>query len=125
MLSGTKNMMAKPLLFWLSVTFCICSCKKDHDVFVIGIVIQKSGCFQDSYLVAIENPDFSQHPFLRPSIQSCVACYDCSNAVYVRLNTGFEIPGTKIRFQYKATDISCLSYSEAPPHIVVKNISKI
>ena len=117
--------MAKPFAFFLLIIFFVCSCKKDHDAHASGMVIQKSGCFLDSYLVAIDNPNFSQHKFLRPSIQSCVACYNCSNAVYIRLDASIGAPGTKIRFQYKLTDISCLSSSEAPPHIQAKNISKI
>ena len=102
------------------------SCKKDHDGFVTDTVIEHSGCFADSYLVAINNRDFSKQPFLRPTvISACGAtCYNCSNAVFIRLSSSFNTPGTRIKFLYDDTQPSCLSSSEAPAHITVKNLSR-
>jgi hypothetical protein len=106
--------------------FSFISCKKDSNGFVTGTVIDKSGCFADSYLVAINNPDFSKQPFLRPSVlSSCAACYNCSNAVFIRLSSSFSNPGTRIKFLYSDTQPSCLSSSEAPAHITVKNLSRL
>jgi hypothetical protein len=102
------------------------SCKKGNDGIATGTVIGKSGCFADSYLVAIQNPDFSKQPFLRPSVlSSCAACYDCSNAVFIRLSSSYSNPGTRIKFLYHDTQASCLSSSEAPAHITVKNLSRL
>jgi hypothetical protein len=101
------------------------SCKKDHDGFTTGIVIEKSGCFADSYLVAIQNPDPSKQPFIRPTVLSCTACYNCSNAIFIRLSSSYSNPGTRIKFLYGDTQPSCLSSSEAPAHITVKKLSRL
>lgn len=102
------------------------SCEKDNDSLVIGTLIEQKGCFADSYLVAIDNPDFSNQPFLRPTVLSaCVACYNCSNAVFIRVPASFATTGTRIKFAYGSTEISCLSSSEAPAHITVKNLSRL
>ena len=102
------------------------SCKKDNEGFVNGTVIEQSGCFADSYLVAINNPNFSKQTFLRPAvISACAACYNCSNAVFIRLSSPFNTPGTRIKFLYADTQPSCLSASEAPNHITVKNLSRL
>jgi hypothetical protein len=101
------------------------SCKKDNDGSATGTVIEKSGCFADSYLVAIQNPNPSNQPFLRPTVLSCAACYNCSNAVFIRLSTDLSNPGTRIKFQYNDTQASCLSSSEAPVHITVKKLSRL
>ena len=102
------------------------SCKKDNDSLVTGTLIEQKGCFADSYLVAIDSPDFSNHSFLRPTVlSSCVACYNCSNAVFIRLPASFAATGARIKFSYVSTEISCLSSSEAPAHITVKNLSRI
>lgn len=104
----------------------VLSCKKNNEDFVTGTVTDQSGCFGDSYLVAIDNPDFSKQPFLRPSvIPACVACYNCSNSVFIRLSPSFNIPGTRIKFLYDDTQLSCLSSSEAPNHITVKKVSRL
>lgn len=102
------------------------SCKKDNDSWVRGTLIDQKGCFADSYLVAIDSPDFSNQPFLRPTVLSaCVACYNCSNAVFIRVPASFAATGTRIKFSYVNTEISCLSSSEAPAHIAVKNLFRI
>jgi hypothetical protein len=106
------------LIFYLA-------CTKDNDDIAAGTVIEKSGCFADSYLVAIQNPDPSNQPFLRPTVLSCAACYNCSNAVIIRLPSSFSNPGTRIKFTYEDTQASCLSSSEAPAHITVKNLSRL
>src|SRR5436190_18492623 len=101
------------------------SCKKDDDKLVVGTVIGQSGCFTDSNLVAIDNPDSSKQAFLRPTVLACTACYNCSNAVFIRLPSAFSTIGAKIMFSYLETEGSCLSSSEAPNHIKVKNLSRL
>ena len=102
------------------------SCEKGNDSLVSGTLIEQKGCFADSYLVAIDHPDFSNQPFLRSTVLSaCIACYNCSNAVFIRVPASFATTGTRIKFSYVATEISCLSSSEAPAHITVKNLSPI
>ena len=110
------------------LVFLVCaflfSCKKENDRFVTGTVIEQRGCYANSFLVAVDNPDYSSHSFLRPTILAyCVACYNCSNAVFVRLPGSFAAVGSRVKFLYVCTELSCLSASEAPNHIAVKNLS--
>jgi hypothetical protein len=108
------------LISLLLVSFT--SCKKDHEKFVTGVLLEKSGCFGDSCLLAINNPDFSNQPFLRSTgISSCVTCYNCSNAVFLSLHSSFSNTGNMIEFFYNDTQDYCLSSSGAPAHITVKN----
>ena len=111
--------------FLLILCIPVLSCKKDQDNFATGTVIEKKGCFGDSFLVAIDDPDPSKHKFLRATIQSCAACYNCSNAAFLHLSPPFTTTGTRIRFSFTGTETSCLSSSEAPEHITVKNIVKL
>jgi hypothetical protein len=99
------------------------SCRKENETLITGTVISPGGCFQDSWLVAIDNPDFSDHPFLRPTVLSCAPCYNCSNSVFIRLTGTLGSPGTRIRFAYHESVPSCLSSSEAPEHIRVRHLS--
>ncbi|MEP7376606.1 MAG: hypothetical protein ABI675_24625 [Chitinophagaceae bacterium] len=104
----------------------VLSCKKNNDAFTTGIVIEQNGCFTDSYLVAIDNPDFPKHPFLKSTVlASCITCYNCSNAVFVRVPSSFSASGTRIKFSYLNNEVSCLSSSESPNHIRVKNLTRL
>jgi hypothetical protein len=100
------------------------SCKKENDEFITGTVIEAGGCFGDSFLVAIDNPDLSEHSFLRPAV-ICPACYNCSNAVFISLSSSLRNPGARIKFLYTELQVSCLSYSEAPNHITVRKLSRL
>ena len=99
-------------------------CKKDKDDFVTGTVVSKGGCWSTSYLVTIDNPDFTEHKFLRPSVLACFACPSISNSAYIKLTPDLSSPGTRIRFAFVETIPSCLSSSEAPNHIEVKNLAR-
>lgn len=102
------------------------SCKKDNDGVATGTVLNQNGCFSDYYLVVIDNPDYSKHSFLRPSVlSSCATCFNCSNSAFVQLASPFATPGTRIRFSYIESIPSCLSSSEAPGHVKVKNLVKL
>ncbi len=115
-----------PKLFTILILILLFSaCKKNNELFVTGEVVSKNGCFQDAYLVAINNPDPSRHKFLRSAFITCTACYNCSNSVFIRLPDDMNDIGLKIRFRYSATDISCLSSSDAPQHIQVTDLSKL
>lgn len=116
--------MRNLLLFIFLFMFTRLSCKKENSLLVSGIVVESKGCLPDSWLVVILDPDFSKHPFLHPTVLDCAACYNCSNSVFISLNPDLAVPGTKIRFEYDRTEVSCLSSSEAPEHIRVKEIYK-
>jgi hypothetical protein len=118
-----KNTMQKAtvLIIFLLLTFI--SCKKDNDKLVTGTVDIKGGCFTDSWLIAIDNPNPEKHSFLRKTTFPTATLYNCSNAVFITLPASLAKPGKKIRFTYVNMQGSCLSYSEAPNHIAVKNLS--
>ena len=122
-LSGEKNAMQKAILFISVLFLSFISCKKDKGNFTTGIVQLKGGCFSDSWLVAIDNPDLQKHSFLCPADFTTSTLYDCSNAVFMHLPSPLAITGTRIRFSWTSTVASCLSYSRAPNHITVKNLS--
>lgn len=110
------------LLLFLFIT----SCKKDKDNFVTGTVQVKGGCFSDTWLIAVDNPDPAKHSFLRAANFPTGTLYDCSNAVFIRLTPALAKAGIKIRFSGITNHLgSCLSFSEAPNHIEVKEISRL
>jgi hypothetical protein len=118
--------MQKFYLLFLVLLISGISCKKDNDNFVTGTVQVKRGCFSDSWLIAIDNPDPSKHSFLRTTTFASATFYNCSNAVFIDLPSSLAITGTRIRFSHIDTQpFSCLSYSEAPNHITVKNLSRL
>jgi len=117
--------MQKVILFILVLLLTFISCKKDNDNFVTGTVDIKSGCFTDSWLIAIDNPNPEKHSFLRNTAFPTATLYNCSNAVFINLPSSLAVTGRKIRFSYVDMQVSCLSYSEAPNHITVKNLSRL
>ncbi|MGZ8557876.1 MAG: hypothetical protein ACXWWC_06075 [Chitinophagaceae bacterium] len=118
--------MHKSYLPCLLLFLFIISCKKEKDNFVTGIVQVKGGCFSDSWLIAIENPDLEKHTFLRAANFPTGTLYNCSNAVFIRLSVAFANAGTKVRFSGITNNLgSCLSFSEAPNHIEVKEIFRL
>ncbi|MGZ8523664.1 MAG: hypothetical protein ACXWV1_04505 [Chitinophagaceae bacterium] len=115
--------MQKATLFTFVLLLTLISCKKDNDNFTTGTVDIKAGCFTDSWLIAIDNPNPEKHSFLRNTAFPTATLYNCSNAVFINLPASLAVPGKKIRFIYVDMQVSCLSYSEAPNHITVKNLS--
>jgi len=117
--------MQKILFFILIFLVSFISCKKDNDNSPTGTVQIKGGCFSDSWLVAIDNPDPAKHSFLRGTFVPTGTFYNCSNAVFISLPAPLAKAGTRVRFSYDRIMASCLSYSEAPNHIIVKKISAL
>jgi len=105
--------------------FTFVSCKKDNDSLATGTVAIKGGCFTDSWLIAIDNPNPEKHAFLRNTAYPSGTLYNCSNAVFISLPASLAVTGRKIRFSFADMQASCLSYSEAPNHITVKNLSPL
>lgn len=118
--------MPKIYLFFLFFFLSITSCKKEKDNFITGTVQVKGGCFSDSWLIAIDNPDPAKHSFLRAANFPTGTFYNCSNAVYLSLPAALDGGGIKIRFSGITNHLgSCLSFSEAPNHIEAKEISRL
>lgn len=115
--------MQKAILFISVLFFSFISCKKDNDNFATGIVNVKGGCFQDSWLIAIDNPDPKKHSFLCATPVTTATFYNCSNAVFISLPSSLAVAGTRIRFSWTSTEPSCFSFAQAPDHITVKNLS--
>ena len=108
------------------MAFVLTSCDKENSDRVSGTVKAQSGCFQDSWLVAIDRPNSSDHPFICNETLAGAA-YNCSNAVYItNLPERFAKQEKKIEFSV-VTDqgIACLSYSFGPHHLEVKNVSEV
>ena len=116
--------MRQILFFIFAILFVGISCSKNNDNFVTGRVEIKGGCFPDSWLVSIDDPNPEKQSFLRATVLAGTA-YNCSNAVFINLPSSLATQGTRIRFTYTGTEVSCLSSSEAPNHIKVKNLSRL
>jgi len=117
--------MKHNLLICILLLSFFTGCSKDKGDFVSGTVVAKGGCCSTSWLVTIDNPDFTVHKFLRPTVLACFACPNVSNSVYIKLTSGLSSPGTRIRFVFDKSIPSCLSSSEAPNHIEVKNLRRL
>jgi len=116
--------MQKAALFISFLFFSFIACKKDKDNITTGTVKITGGCFQDSWLVAIDNPNPGKHSFLCAATLTTGTLYNCSNAVFIRLPSSLAVADTRIRFSWISTEPSCLSFSQAPNHITVKNLSR-
>jgi hypothetical protein len=79
LLSASKKRICFILFSLLLVSFL--SCKKDTEIVGTGTVIAQSGCYADTWLVAIDNPDFSKQPFLRSTVLTCTACYTAHSMI--------------------------------------------
>ncbi len=118
--------MQKTILFLFVLLFIGIACRKDKSDLVTGRVEVKGGCFSDSWLVAIDNPNPEKHSFLRATTVPTGTFYNCSNAVFINLPSSLAITGTRIRFSpTESIPFSCLSYSEAPNHVKVKNLARL
>lgn len=117
--------MMKASLFFAMTVVLLGGCKKDNDQLATGTVLQAGGCFQDAWLVAVDNPDPEKHFFIRKTIAPAGTMYNCSNAVYIRLSAQLGVAGTRIKFKGRNIEPSCYSFSEAPNIITVEKISKL
>ncbi|MCG2614755.1 hypothetical protein LZZ85_10705 [Terrimonas sp. NA20] len=110
------------LILFLSFTLLLAGCGRDKDEYISGIVIEKSGCLPDSYLVELPGEVGKKKPYLCETTVPLATLLNCTNSVYIRLPPALAIAGKKIRFLYVDTQPSCLSYSFAPQHITVKSL---
>ena len=106
---------------FILVSLLLISCKKDEEkINITGIVAQKAGCGQNTWLVVIENPDPDKHTFLCKNESPPVSGYNCTNSVYiVNMPASLAIAGKKISFSRWNELLSCLSASAASPHLEV------
>ena len=107
------------------ILLLLAGCNKDKDQLASGTVMQPGGCFSDSWIIAIDNPDPGNHNFLRTPAFPGGTFYHCGNAVFLRLSPAFAVAGTKIRFKAGEIEVTCLSYSEAPNHVKLVKIFKL
>lgn len=115
--------MKKLILFSLIASLSITGCKKDRDVGEIrGTVIQKGGCFTDSWLVEVHNPQAAQQYFCEV-LAGPPPGYNCLNALFIVLPPSLAEAGKDIRFNIHSVQSTCLSSPTAPVNAVVRNLT--
>lgn len=98
----------------------LAGCDRDNEQEMAGTVIEKKGCYPDSYLVQLTGPaDTRLACFGNLPV---TAAYNCTNAVYIHLPPALAVTGKKIRFVYAGTEVTCLSATGVPNHIIVKSL---
>lgn len=115
---------------WI-LSFCLTailvSCKKEKNNFYTGTVIQKGGCFQNSWLVAIDNPNPAVHSFICDGpIPGGGSGYHCANSVYiVDMPSNLSNAGVKVKFSKWEMDMggACSAFSHAPHHMMDTDVS--
>lgn len=113
----------RKFVFLCGILLGFTACEKDDEKEASGVVIEKRGCYPDSYLVEITDPGDSMGQGLAcPQTTPVVSPYNCTNAAFIHLPVNLGVPGKKIRFVYVNEEISCLSSSGAPKHIIVKSV---
>ena len=112
-------------LFCMSL-LAAAGCDKDREGDLItATIVSKGGCYNDSWIVQIDNPSPSRHAFIcdnAPPLSSAPGGYNCSNAAIIRLPV-YAAANQKISFRLvKDEGIQCLSYSFGAHHIKVKDL---
>jgi hypothetical protein len=102
--------------------FVLAACEKDEESEIKGTVIEKKGCYPDSYLVEITDIGNMQKAFACSENTPIVSNYNCKNAVFIHLPAELGIAGKKIRFVFAGEEVSCLSSTGTPNHIIVKSV---
>ena len=116
-----KSYMRK-IIFLVSAVFVLAACEKEDENEIKGTVIEKKGCYPDSYLVEITDAGNMQKSFACAGSTPIVSDYNCTNAVFIHLPLDLGIAGKKIRFVFAGEEVSCLSSTGAPSHIIVKSV---
>lgn len=115
--------MNKIVLFTVIAYLAVTGCKKDRDGGELrGTVIQKGGCYSDSWLVEVHNPQAAQRYFCEV-LAGPPPGYTCLNAVFIVLPPSLAEAGKNIRFDIRSTQVTCLSSSTAPAHAEVRNLA--
>lgn len=116
-----KKSMRK-IIFLVATLLALAACDKEKEMESTGEVIERRGCYPDSYLVKLINPGSIETPFVCPETTLVATYYNCTNAVFIHLPLELGVPGKKIRFVFSREEVSCLSYSHSPKHIIVKSV---
>jgi len=97
-------------------------CERDKEMDTTGVVIEKKGCYPDSYLIQIVGGNMADRSFICPENTQISTNLNCTNAVFIHLPDELAIAGKRIRFVHTGNEISCLSSTGAPAHITVKSL---
>lgn len=112
----------------ITAILLICSCKKDElKQTVMATVQQKGGCFGNSWLVLIEDPDPDRYSFICKTSMppGSSSSFNCTNSIYiVNLPASMAKLGTRISFSGWKELASCLSSSFAATHVEAYNIKE-
>lgn len=103
------------------------SCKKEKSKWITATVMQSAGCFPNSWLVKLDNPDASKYSFLCNPTQATffASTTNCTNsAIILDLPASLSQPGTLIKFsQWTDKGLLCFSSTLAPHHLEVTDVS--
>lgn len=112
----------RKIIFLLGILFVLGACEKEEEKEIRGTVVEKKGCYPDSYLVEITDVGDTQKYFGCAESTPTVSAYNCKNAVFIHLPQELGIAGKKIRFVFAGEEVSCLSSMGSPNHIIVKSL---
>ncbi|MGN6292367.1 MAG: lipoprotein [Chitinophagaceae bacterium] len=112
----------RKIIFLVGTILVLAACNKGKENESTGEVVEKKGCYPDSYLVKLTNPGNPEASFVCPQTTPVATEYNCTNAVFIHLPLELGIPGKKIRFVFSREEVSCLSYTNSPRHIIVKSV---
>jgi hypothetical protein len=107
--------------------FFLFSCKKENNRWITATVSQIPGCYPNSWMVTIDNPNASRHPFLcdRTVSTASSSTTNCGNSVMIiNLPAPLHQPGTQIKFsKWEDKGLLCFSSTLAPHHLEVSDVS--
>jgi hypothetical protein len=111
----------------LSLIFTACiiltACTKEKNFVATGTVINNLGCFANTSMVEIDNPDPAKFSFICNENQPGL---NCKNAVFImNMPAHLAVPGKKVTFSiWKDMGLQCLSSSYGAHHLEVMDIKE-
>lgn len=107
----------------IPLTFSFTGCDKESMNGIEGIVLEEGGCFPNSWVVRVIDPERLEISLLCADSQS-TAMYDCSNSFFMTLPPDLAKAGTHIVFTGPRIVPTCFSSTGKPPHVEVSRMWK-
>ena len=109
------------------VFLSILSCNKEDDQWITGTVVQDHGCFPNTWLVRLDNPNYLKYSFLCDPSAVTMSSWtnNCDNSVFILdLPLHLRQTGTRIKFsKWEDKGLLCFSSIFAPHHLEVQDVS--